>query len=258
MIKKNERIKLSPYFLLPPKRARDKHFQEFEYFVTHNKAAIKCIDNLRKINKINIKEIVNRINRCKNIAEKNAEYTNEFWHKWHDLESFVNTKISISDVRLILNLNCKPYTWENSLGWYIISGEIKPNSIRCSIKLDEQRNIVILELSPEASIRDVKSEWETIDEFQKQLSGWEIKNKHAVDDKKRNEQLRIARDYKKYKGIKRKYIKVHDDPTPVSNKTMKKMELVEKYNLKAVNSRAAQKKEEARQRQVFYRYKKLI
>lgn len=280
-----ECIRLSEYFLLPPRKSWDKHCQEFERLVKYDRFAKKFISDIRQIGKINLKVVKNMVKKCSRIAQRAERFNSKFRNNWRKLENYANAKIDIKYVRAILKFSDRPFIWEESLVWYILTNEIRPLSIRCRSRLDEDRNLVILEISPEATFNDIRNEWfgkkwllkipgkknkwyvqkGNIPNFQEQLIGFSLKNKHTIDAIKFRQQIKIAKDTTTYQKKRRRPTKEYDYTTGKSMtigvnelKARDKYELVEKYNPEAVDDKNKQKKEEARQRQIHRRHKKYL
>jgi len=168
------------------------------------------------------------------------------------LQKYVDSKITISDIRNIIKTFKLPYSWEYPLCYYLITDNLIDPFVRCWAYSDNEK--VILEISAEATDDDLKDAFKRVEALQKFLPGYELKNIRIR--KKLDEKLAITKDYKKYvASTKKSIVKNYDEKAENIGKAEDRLKLVDKYNQKAISAKK-QKREEGRQRQIYKRYKK--
>jgi len=199
---------IDPTFIFECDEPQDKHYQEFKLFLSQ-RSVKRYILSLRETSKIDITKINKRLQKTAKILkdkqragnkvvkyEKEKGLTFEKNHSeclkierkfgysslaqksldyWAKLENDVNSKITIDDIRRILRLFNKPFSWEYPLSCYILTGKIITPSVRCHIHREKDR--IILEISAEAGRRDVDKAFKQIKKLQPFLQGSEIKSK---------------------------------------------------------------------------------
>lgn len=163
----------------------DKYDQAFRAFL-NNPDVRKYIDDLRNRSGIRPKEIkqnveeyqeiqeqknkafsnFRKIAREKGISENSAEYlelerksgfpelAREGSKHIDELRQFIDSKITIKDIRYLLKLFNKPSSWEEPLSAYILTGAIQAPSIKYRIHSKTDR--ILLEISPEVTSDDLR------------------------------------------------------------------------------------------------------
>lgn len=131
-----------------------------------------------------------------------------------DLVRYMNSKFPIVKVKNILNILNKPFSWQYPLEAYFFTGKIITPSVKCEKRIDKKKNKVILELSPEATIDDIKQAWLNIEKLQSYLRGYELKNKRYK--KKFDEKIKIINAAREFHNPYKIIDKVYGDNGNVS------------------------------------------
>jgi hypothetical protein len=261
-MKNEEELEVGYLFFSEDKEER--HLQQFKmllekkYFrlVLKRYKAHKDFDS--KIMLREIKDIREHLGRAE-------EFDAFFKKKWAELRCRAKEVFSIKDAIGLLKNEERPVEWAKALQWYVLTGEIKSpfSANKVHVTLDETKSKVILELSADAGIRDVKRIWkDQVQIFQELLPGHELKKKHKINFDKHSEQREIAKDIEKNRKNAKNVSAEYDN---VSGKKLGKrdvqagqrLKMVDKYNPEAFD-KDGQKKEEARQRKIYSRYKRHI
>lgn len=174
---------------------------------------------------------------------------NEYLEK---LQRYTDSKIALEDIKLIIKTFKLPYSWEYPLRYYVLTKKILNPLIRCRVFSDDEK--VIIEVSPEATKTDLNRIFKRVCASQAHLPGFEIKK----DVRKRKDfdtKLRIKNDGEKYRKLKKPNKWEYDDTAKKKEPVNPKRDaLVYKYNPK-INYEKDYKKEWAKQRQIYHRYK---
>ena len=246
---------ISPFWSLNPKdfpEPQDKYFQEFK-LLTKQKRFAKRVDMLRENKKIDIAWFNNRLRKF------GHEKSNSKRHAlWQQLEEYAKGRLNQTDIHFIrLGFTLSP-SWDESLSCYIFTGKIITPSVRCKLTPIMHYRVVkklILEIYGETTWDDLERLRPQILKWQKKMPGYQLKSKRIKPGL--NDKLQVSKDIEQYKKTKKRLIRAHDDPRPISNKAIKRLKLVDKHNPQA-DSKEAQKREEERQRKINQRYKEYV
>lgn len=258
-------IVLSPFFLedfhtpiLGVGVTKDKYSQEFERFVRYDSDAISSVKRMRRDGKIVPHAMQKRFAVCRSMLERDEKFTPAFNRRWSRIVEDVNSRLRLAEVRLILECCDRPYTWEESLVWYILTDEIKFVANRCQVYLDEDGQQVIMKLSADATWRDAKREWKNVEKWQDYLVGYSLKKKHKTNIEK---SWQIARDVDRYQKGKQGRPRHKIDPVTerrVVAEDMARFRLLEKHAPGAFDDPIERRKALNRLRKTKQRHKRYV
>lgn len=242
----------------------DKYYQEFKLFV--NREDVKaCIKDLRKTLGIDTDEIRKRLNQLKALGIKNGRaLPNEkkdtsrlIDECWDDLYKYVNSKISYDVIdRILQDFGC-PASWDFSVAGYILMDVILSPSKRVESTIDYKNQVVIVKVSPEAKIDDIKEEWPEIERLQSKLKGYQVKYGKRFKpklDKKLQESYDMKKLHKIAGGIKEKDAENQKKINKFSKYGLQKANILEKHNPESMED----KRNWNRMRKTYQRYKKYV
>ncbi len=208
----------------------NKYYQEFKLFISQ-KGVMRWIEGIRKSSGINPADINKRLEAIDNTLKKRdvvarkmskclqekgvifekspseyfktqkkfdyARLRDESHKQWGALENYVNSKVKRDDIVKILRIFNKPSSWEYSLISFFLTGKIVAPSVKIETEVDRIGGRIILKLSAEATMDDIRGKWGHIEKLQSNLRGYDIKYGARVK-KKFNEKERIIATSKKY------------------------------------------------------------
>lgn len=151
----------------------DRYFQEFTLFI--EREAKEYINSFRKIRVIDPEESYKTLKDWEKTFARSKNIRDKKYIKLNRKIGILLRKASVNDVKEILKDSKKPISWLFPLRWYILTGKIIPPSSRCEIGIDGEQ--VIMRLSPEANIRDIKDRYELVTKIKKHLVGSDFQKK---------------------------------------------------------------------------------
>lgn len=151
----------------------DRYYQEFILFI--EREAKEYINSFRKRRAIDPEGSYKTLKDWEETLARNKNIRNKKYIKLNKKIDILLSKISKNDVKEILKDFEKPISWLIPLRWYILTGKIIPPSSRYEIGINDEQ--VIMRLSPEANIRDIKDSYELVTKIQEHLVGSDFKKK---------------------------------------------------------------------------------
>lgn len=252
-------IVLNPLFLsdsFPSKK--DKSKQQFERFLL--KARIKrTIKKYRDTENIFSDEMVKMFSKCREALTGDGPDQKYFKQEWAKAETAVNRKAKLGFVHFLLTLDDKPLTWSDSLVWYLFTDEVKFLAKKIYSTVDHQRHLVIVEVSPDAGIRDMIKHWKYIQDAQQIFQGNNLKRKHMTDNSKGLEDARNWVEYKK-EEVKEMEKEFKDPATGKIERPLKEaqLDLVDRYDETAFDIPEKKERILSKVRKNYQRYAKYL
>jgi hypothetical protein len=132
------------------------------------------IAHQRRVRKINVKEIVSKLDVYqKNAMKKDSKSRKQATEMFSKLRLEVDSKLTKEVLSHMLDLFDRPLSWETTLCYYILTNRIITPAVKCFVYPSVDR--VVVEVSADANVDDYKLAYSQVEKFQQFLPGYALK-----------------------------------------------------------------------------------